>query len=59
MGHGRQEKAVSERIDIGFYYVIDKDGVIFWNYLSPVEVNPGADGILAASTDCKNEKGGR
>ena len=29
-------------------YVIDKDGVIFWNYLSPVEVNPGADGILAA-----------
>ena len=29
-------------------YVIDKDGVIFWNYLSPLEVNPGADGILAA-----------
>ena len=34
--------------DIGFYYVIDKEGVIFWNFLSPVEVNPGADGILAA-----------
>ena len=29
-------------------YVIDKNGVIFWNFLSPVEVNPGADGILAA-----------
>ena len=29
-------------------YVIDKDGVIFWNFLSPVEVNPGANGILAA-----------
>jgi len=29
-------------------YVIDKDGVIFWNFLSPVAVNPGADGILAA-----------
>jgi peroxiredoxin len=29
-------------------YVIDKDGMIFWNFLSPVEVNPGADGILAA-----------
>jgi hypothetical protein len=25
-----------------------EDGVIFWNFLSPVEVNPGADGILAA-----------
>ena len=29
-------------------YVIDKDGVIFWNFLSPVAINPGVDGILAA-----------
>lgn len=29
-------------------YVIDKDGIIRWSYLSPVEVNPGADGILEA-----------
>jgi peroxiredoxin len=29
-------------------YVIDGDGVIRWNYLSPVGVNPGADGILDA-----------
>lgn len=29
-------------------YVIDQNGVIRWNYLSPIDVNPGADGILNA-----------
>jgi len=29
-------------------FVIDKSGVIFWSYCSPVSVNPGADGILQA-----------
>jgi peroxiredoxin len=29
-------------------FVIDGDGIIRWSYLSPDEVNPGADGILAA-----------
>ena len=29
-------------------FVIDKNGVIVWSYLSPVAVNPGADGILDA-----------
>ena len=29
-------------------FVIDAGGVIRWSYLSPVGVNPGADGILAA-----------
>jgi peroxiredoxin len=29
-------------------FVIDKNGVIVWSYLSPVAENPGADGILAA-----------
>ncbi len=29
-------------------FVIDKDGVIRWSYLSDVSVNPGADGILKA-----------
>lgn len=29
-------------------YVIDKNGVITWSYLSPVAENPGADGILEA-----------
>ena len=29
-------------------FVIDATGVIRWSYLSPIGVNPGADGILAA-----------
>jgi len=40
------------RADDGFseraLFVIDADGVIRWSYLSPVGVNPGADGVLAA-----------
>ena len=38
------ENGVSERA----LFVIDGFGVIRWSYLSPAEVNPGADGILAA-----------
>ena len=29
-------------------FVIDGNGVIAWSYLSPMDVNPGADGIFAA-----------
>lgn len=29
-------------------FVLDKTGVIRWSYLSPVGINPGADGILTA-----------
>jgi alkyl hydroperoxide reductase subunit AhpC len=29
-------------------YVIDEEGVIRWSYVSPIGVNPGADGILTA-----------
>jgi peroxiredoxin len=29
-------------------FVIDSEGVIRWSYVSPVGVNPGADGILSA-----------
>jgi peroxiredoxin len=32
-------------------YVLDCDGVIRWSYISPVEINPGADGILRALED--------
>ena len=35
---------VSERA----LFVIDKAGVIRWSFVSPIEVNPGADGILTA-----------
>jgi len=29
-------------------FVIDTDGLIRWSYTSPIDVNPGADGILEA-----------
>lgn len=29
-------------------FVIDSEGIIRWSYVSPVGVNPGANGILAA-----------
>ena len=29
-------------------FVIDGNGIVRWSYLSPDDVNPGADGILAA-----------
>ena len=34
-------------------FVLDGEGVIRWSHLSPVAVNPGADGILAALDDLK------
>lgn len=43
-GAYREGEGVSERA----LFVIDKDGMIFWSYRSPVAVNPGADGILDA-----------
>lgn len=29
-------------------FVIDRDGTVLWSYLSPMAINPGADGILDA-----------
>jgi peroxiredoxin len=29
-------------------FVLDADGIIRWSYVSPAEINPGADGILTA-----------
>jgi len=29
-------------------FVLDGDGRIFWSHVSPIEINPGADGVLAA-----------
>ena len=29
-------------------FVLDRQGTIAWSYLSPIAVNPGADGILDA-----------
>ena len=43
-GAYHQEAGFSERA----LFVINKDGVITWSHLSPILVNPGADGILHA-----------
>ena len=32
-------------------FVVDPEGKIHWSYLSPIAVNPGANGILAALED--------
>ena len=37
-------------------YVLDEKGTIRWNYLSPVGINPGADGILNALEDLDKSK---
>ena len=43
-GAYRDDDGTSERA----LFVIDAAGVIRWSQLSPIDVNPGADGILAA-----------
>jgi peroxiredoxin len=43
-GAYREFDGVSERA----LFVLNKDGIVHWSYLSPVGVNPGADGILSA-----------
>jgi peroxiredoxin len=40
----RSQDGFSERA----LFVLDGDGIIRWSHLSPVGVNPGADGILEA-----------
>jgi peroxiredoxin len=40
----RVHEGISERA----LFVIDADGIIRWSYVSPVGINPGADGILRA-----------
>ena len=38
-------------------YVIGPDGVVSWSYVSPVGINPGADGILQALESLTQERG--
>ncbi|HEY3050205.1 MAG TPA: redoxin domain-containing protein [Gaiellaceae bacterium] len=38
-------------------YVIDADGIVSWSYVSPVGINPGADGILRALETLTQEGG--
>jgi peroxiredoxin len=43
-GAYRADEGTSERA----LFVLDANGVIHWSYLSPIGVNPGADGIFKA-----------
>jgi peroxiredoxin len=47
----RDQDGTSERA----LYVIDADGLVSWSYVSPVGVNPGADGILRALESLGNK----
>jgi len=51
-GAYREHEGLSERA----LFVIDREGTIFWSYLSPIAVNPGADGILDALEQLPNER---
>lgn len=47
----RPSEGVCERA----LFVIDAEGIIHWSYVSPVGVNPGAAGILAALEELQNK----
>src|SRR5437764_14821034 len=48
----RDKDGVSERA----LFVIDADGKVHWSFVSPIGVNPGADGILSALEDLQNKQ---
>ena len=48
-GAYREREGVCERA----LFVTDRNGVIFWNYCSPIAVNPGADGISTRWRSCQ------
>jgi peroxiredoxin len=54
-GAYREADGFSERA----LFVVDANGVIRWSYLSPVGVNPGADGILNALSALTDEQRGQ
>ena len=47
----REHDGTSERA----LFVIDGNGIIRWSYVSPVGINPGADGILRALEGLQRE----
>jgi peroxiredoxin len=48
----RDGEGIAERA----LFVIDENGKIAWSYVSPIGVNPGADGILAALENLDTRK---
>jgi peroxiredoxin len=51
----REQDGESERA----LYVIDKDGVIAWSFISPIGVNPGAGGVLQALEQLSGKPSGQ
>lgn len=49
----REQDGITERA----LFVIDAAGVIRWSHVSPMGINPGADGILAALEALQTGKG--
>ncbi len=45
-GKGREDRAL---------FVINPEGVIYWSYLSPSGINPGAEGILSALDEMQSQ----
>ena len=54
-GAYREKDGFSERA----LFVIDAEGIVRWQYLSPVGVNPGADGIFEALASLTPEQRGQ
>jgi peroxiredoxin len=48
----RHDEGMSERA----LFVLRPDGVVHWSYVSPIAVNPGADGILRALEDLEQSR---
>jgi peroxiredoxin len=49
----RQKDGIAERA----LFLLDKDGIIRYSYVSPIGVNPGADGILKALESISTVRG--
>jgi peroxiredoxin len=52
-GAYRKSEGICERA----LFVLDTNGVIAWSYLSPIAINPGADGILEALENLPKQEG--
>ncbi len=48
----REDDGISERA----LFVINAQGIIQWSFVSPVGVNPGAEGILSALEELRTEE---
>ena len=49
----RKKDGIAERA----LFLLDKDGIIRYSYVSPIGVNPGADGVLKALESISQSKG--